>query len=232
MADQFIRQLTDQQNWESRIFPLKYIDANDLRTALSMFRAEIGPRSNLGVVSVRAPKEIMPAIADAIKQLDVAVDRKNVELTVYVLSAGPDQDVSRPIPQSLEAVVNQLKNVFSYKGFELLDTIVIRGSDGQATQTQGALPLLPDALAQSFYTFRTQLSVRISDGKDPSVRLNEMRFNVRVPIRQALTGPSFSYTDASIDTDLEVPRGQQVVVGKTTVGDRAMILVINAKVVD
>ncbi len=38
-----------------------------------------------------------------------------------------------------------------------------------------------------------------------------------------------NYTDVSIGTDVEIPSGTQVVVGKSTIGDSALFLVMTAK---
>ena len=38
-----------------------------------------------------------------------------------------------------------------------------------------------------------------------------------------------NYTEVSIGTDVEIPSGTQVVVGKSTIGDSALFLVMTAK---
>ena len=40
-ADERAREETEQQNWETRIFPVKYVDLGQLNNALSMFRAKM-----------------------------------------------------------------------------------------------------------------------------------------------------------------------------------------------
>src|SRR5262245_17382642 len=65
------REEEEQRDWETRIFQIKYVDPGDLRGALTMFRSNITYSNPLRVVSVKAPKDIMPAIEDAIKRLDV-----------------------------------------------------------------------------------------------------------------------------------------------------------------
>ncbi len=55
---------------------------------------------------------------------------------------------------------------------------------------------------------------------------------MRVPIT---TGPGqFQYQEVGINTDLDVREGQKVVVGKTNMdsSDRALIVVVTAKVVE
>jgi hypothetical protein len=228
---------------ETRIFDVKYADVDQLARALSVFGAQIIPSSQLHILSVRAARDIMPAIADAIKRLDVAPTppppppppppAKNVELVIYVINA-VDQPENTPLPAALQPVVNQLRNVLSYKGFQVVDTQVVRGIDGRQVQTSGHMPSVPkptdgsaNTMPPTTYNFATLFRVRGTD-KDPIVFLEGMRFGVRVP---AWNG-QWQYYDVGINSDVEIPRGQQVVVGKTTIGDRALILVMNAKIVD
>src|SRR5215813_8374677 len=143
-AEERARQEVEQRDWETKLFQIKYIDPGELRGALSMFRSNISYSGGaLRVLSVRAPKEIMPAIEDAIKRLDVPMPRKDAELTIYILLAS-DQVSAAPMLPSLQPVVNQLKNVFSYKGYQLVDTLVARGRDTSSpisTSLSGILPI-------------------------------------------------------------------------------------------
>jgi len=219
-----------EQDWETKIFDVKYADLNALTGVLMMFRARISASPALRVLSVRAPKEIMPAIEDAIKRFDVPTPaKKSIELTIYVLSATDQQDTA-PLPPPLQPVVTQLKNVFSYAGYKLLDTLIIRGADSEQTSTRGILPAFTVATALTFYSFRGTFHVRSSDQNEPILRLDQMNFAVQVPVMTA--GIQFQYTDVAIATDVEIPRGQQVVIGKATVRENALILVMSAKVLD
>jgi hypothetical protein len=234
--------LPPAQPYETRIFDVKYADVNQLAQALSVFGAQIVPSPQLHILSVRTLKDIMPAVADAIKRLDVAPTpppqpppAKNVELIIYVVNA-TDQPDNAPLPAPLQPVINQLRNVLSYKGFQVVDTQIIRGIDGRQAQTSGHMPSLPkpaaigaDSPPPSSYNFSVNsFRVRTTD-KDPAVFLEGMRFGVQVP---NWTEGKWNFYNVGINSDVEIPRGQQVVVGKTTIGDRALILVMSAKVVD
>lgn len=225
----------------TQIFDVKYADVNTLMQVLSVFDVRMVPSPQLHVLSVRAPKEIMPAIADAIKRLDVpppppppSPPSKNVELIIYVVNAS-DQPDSGPIPAPLQPVISQLRNVLSYKGFQVIDTQVVRGMQGRNTSTSGHMPSAPKPGAlggetppPSTYSFSTSFRLRGTD-KDPIVFLENMKFGVQVP---NFNDGHWQYYNVGINSEVELPRGQQVVVGKTTVGDRALILVMSAKVLD
>lgn len=67
-------------------------------------------------------------------------------------------------------------------------------------------------------------------GVRPIVRLEALKFSASVTLKSA-TG-SWSGFPFGFDSSLNTPAGQQVVVGKTTVGSTGNILVIRANVVD
>ena len=226
-AEERARQEVEQRDWETKLFQIKYVDPGELRGALSMFRSNISYSGGaLRVLSVRAPKEIMPAIEDAIKRLDVPMPRKDAELTIYVLLAS-EQPSAVQLPATLQPVVNQLKNVLSYKGYQLVDTLIARGRETNTnTVLLGALPV-EHAPFPGNVTYRFGARFRVmnpADGKEAVLRLENMQFQLNVPIDTA--GHT---TDLQINTDVEIPRGQQVVVGKATYNDRAFILVMNVK---
>jgi hypothetical protein len=217
-------------SWEVRFFDIKYANLNSLRSALSIFRATINVSDNLHVLSVSAPKEIMPAIVDAIKRLDTPpIQKKSIELTLYVLSASDQPGGAttgapeRPIPQTLQPVVNQLKNVFAYKQFQLVDTLVLTGTDGQKVESNGILPgfaFSAQSGGRSSYQLVAPLSLQMPDQKDPILRIETFRFSLILGGRDQI----------AINTVVEVQRGQQVVVGKASVGDNALILVLSTKI--
>jgi hypothetical protein len=69
------------------------------------------------------------------------------------------------------------------------------------------------------YFFQSSFRVESPDGKAPTLRVRGMRFELQPAGREQLM----------VATDVDIPQGQQVVVGKATMGDRAMILVMTSK---
>src|SRR5206468_6983974 len=126
---------------------------------------------SLRLLTVRAPKEIMPAIEDAIKRLDVPTLSKSAELTVYVLMASDRLDPAMPnsLPSTLQPVVNQLKNVLSYKGFQLLDTLFARGSDQHNINLRGILTIAGNTSA-TYYNLGGQFRIDDRNDKAPILR--------------------------------------------------------------
>jgi hypothetical protein len=130
-------------------------------------------------------------------------------------------DLSEPgnsLPAGLQPVVTQLKSVLNYKSFHLVETLLVRvGSTyGRALQLQGTLQgVRPVATEAAAYTLTANsTSIQNPDGKTPTLHLTNMMFTLG---------------NVNISTNVEIPQGQQVVVGKASMADRAFILVMNAK---
>jgi len=101
-----------------------------------------------------------------------------------------------------------------------MQTIVIRGTDGKWFETSGNLPPITPSDRPPYYGLRADLRVRrAADSR--VVGLEALEFTA-----------SQSGTGASVSTSLEVPEGRQVVVGRATLGESAIILVMNARFID
>jgi hypothetical protein len=183
------------------------------------------------------PKDTITGFEEIVKQLDVApVAKKNIETTVYMVVASMQAPSGAIVPAELEPVVKQLKAVFGYKGYRLLDSFVLRSRDTEKAITNGFLTPLDTALpAGTKINYQFQYNRVSLDGSETSrsIRYDGLKLSIKVPV-SGVAG-QFSYVDAGISTDLDVPEGKKVVVGKTSAvegADSALILVISAKVVD
>ena len=204
----------EHRSWEVRMFPVKnLVETNSLR-ALCIFRIEVVPQPGLRLVQVRAPKELMSTIEDAVKRLDVPQPvRKGVELTGYVLVVSDVAEAGfMPIPMELQSVENQLKNLLPKGTLYLADTILVRGTDGQSVGINKGIS------TSDIVSLEARLSIR--EGASPVVRLDNLVVQAR---------------NVKFETNLDVPVGAQVVVGKGTSlpHQRAtVILVMTAKLFD
>jgi hypothetical protein len=211
------RQEAEQRDWETKIFQIKYVDPGELTRVLTMFRSNVNySGGGLRVLSVRAPKEIMPAIEDVIKRLDVPAPRRDAELTIFVLLASDQGETTAVVPPALQPVVTQLKSVLSYKTYQLVDTLITRATPTSNAQLSGTVMLGNVAVS---YGFSANFRVENPDGKAPILRLSQMTFRLNPPAQ----------SEVRVSADVDVPQGQQVVVGKATMGERAVILVMSSK---
>ena len=218
----------------TRVFQLEHVQPGPLAATLSLFDAAIMPNNPLKTLTVRAPADIMPAIVDVIGRLDVLKVEQGVEVTAYILSAGDQGTAGTPVPEHLQSVVDQLQEVFSYSRFGLIDTIMVRGFEDRPWDVSGMISL-PEAVNRpqdepTHYDFGGSFGVVQPDDAPPRLRIYNMRADFRVPV---MSGDAFSgglsYTEVSIGTDVEIPSGAQVVVGKSTIGASALFLVMTAE---
>jgi hypothetical protein len=231
-----------QADWVTKFFELKYTDANSMKSILSIFRADLvvpnvyatdgsgRPR----IVSVRATKEIMPAIEETIARFDVPpppqtarTPAKSVEVSVQVLGA---YDGTAPfcsncaIPPSLQPVISQLQKTFAYKNYLLLDSQLYRHADGRSISGTNSLAAMNDSSA----TYSISWNSAIVSPDQSSVLLTFLKFGADVRMLGRDQNTHFGFDTQQV----QIPVDQQIVIGKTTVGATAVFLVIRAKVLD
>ena len=206
---------------EKRIFQARYADARDLANVLGVFGYHIEANRDLHVLAVSAPHDVMAAIEDAIKRLDVpAAAPKDVDLIVYLVLASQQPDGSGGVPAELQPVANELKGVLSFKSFRMLDTILLRTQPGNKATASGVI----GGSDKTLYDFTVNPSTVTEDSKGRLIRLDNLALNLHMP----------GGTGAGIHTEITVREGQKVVVGKSNMGgaDQALILVVTAKVTE
>lgn len=228
----------DRRDWTTKIFQLKHIDPVALRNVLSTFRGAAVPDRDLKVLSWTGPKELAPAVEEAVRRLDVPPPAvPNVELTFYLLAGSRKGTGGEPLPDDLEGVAKQLKGIFRLSQVSLLETTFIRARDGSSGKTEGVIRSGQDGDAPTTYTLSFYPASISRDERGAIVRLSHLGVLLRVPVTTTLLDSSHKavqYHDASLNTDIELREGQKVVVGKATVDGSAdtLFLVATAKVVD
>jgi hypothetical protein len=225
------------RDWISKVLEVKYADVGNLSEVLRIFGVTIVSNRDLRVISVRGPRESVAAVEEAIKRLDVpAPAAKNIELTAYLLVASEQAVSPSNIPPELQGVIGQLRGVFAYQGFHLLETLVVRSRDGQNGEVSGVVPASSTQPVKTFYNFGFRSARITSDDKGRVIRIDGLRLGARVPIATTVgeKGTQVQYSNTGVNTDIDVREGQKVVVGKANVdGSRdALILVVTAKVVE
>jgi hypothetical protein len=202
---------------------------------------ELAPGNNLLIstdnehIILSGAKDAVTGFEEMIKQLDIPpVAKRDIEATVYMIVASAQPTNAPPMAPELDPVVKQLKGIFGYKGFRLLDSFVLRSRDGERGDTSGFLPPLENLPPGNKITYQFKYNrVSIDNNENAKVvRFDGLRLGMRIPVA---TDKQVTFIDTGISTDVDVPEGKKVVVGKTSAmegPDSALILVISAKVVD
>jgi hypothetical protein len=194
--------------------------------------------NGLRALIIRGPADQVANVEQAIKQLDVARQNaydRDIEAVIYVIRASNKLEGDR-VTTEMAPVVRQLKAVFPYSGYEVIDTMEIRSRDGSVANSKGVLksgseaPSRPDSSVpyttmirdSNVYSvsFRPDI-IDSSQGKS-AVQLNDFDF-------QAAANPT-----ASVHASIDVQPGQKVVVGKTNIegGEAGLFVVVSARVLD
>jgi type II/III secretion system protein len=207
---------------QQRVFMLKYADARHVADVLRVFGYGIQADRDMHVVAVSAPADAMSAIEDAVKRLDVpAAAPKDIDLVVYMIVASEQPSAGAALPSELQPVADELKRLFPYKSFRLLDSILLRTQPGNRASTRGTIAPGGDAKTMS-YGFEVQPSTVTDDPQGRLIRLDNLNLHVE--------GGDHS---AGIQTEITVREGQRVVVGKSNIGTGgSLILVVTAKVTE
>jgi hypothetical protein len=207
-----------------KVIQLKYVSPSAIYKLVTAFQpSALQYDDSLRVLSVRGDTERVAAIEEAVKKLDVPpID---FELTVYLISTLPQ--AGDQLPEALASTAKQLHGVFAYKGYQLLDSFILRGRDGQQNgNAEGTIK-------NSTYSFRYS-RVSVLDGTPKIVNLQNINLQIRIPSGARNDKGQPEYKTTGLSTDVDIRDGQKVVVGKSDVnnGESPLILVVTAKVVE
>jgi hypothetical protein len=240
LAAQQITKMEDQKSSAptsspriQKLFLLKYADPNHVANLLSVFNASVRPDAEMHALAVETvPGPTMGAIEEAIQRLDVpSAASKNIEMTAYLL-IGNETAGTEPgaMPKELDSVVTQLKNAFSFKNYRLLDILALRTRVGQraSTSSVGRPIQIGDKAAAPTTQFRINSAGIGSD--ETTVRIDGLNLQSRIPV--ATGQGQFGYQDVGLQADVDIKQGQKVVIGRVSVAESALFVVLTAQVVN
>jgi hypothetical protein len=219
-----------------KVISVEHVDVRRVQKVLSIFEVMVEADPQLKVIAVKGLPDSVAAVELAIKRLDVPPPpASNIELTVYMLNATEAPVSDTMMPSELEEVIHQLKNVFTYKGFRLWETLVLRTREGTLGGSKNLHGVISDTGAR--YEFQLDSAVLVPDEeKGNMIRLNHLLLEMTsANVKRSDRDDEEPSRSAAIRTDIDVREGQKVVVGKANVGVKeksALILVVTAKVLE
>jgi hypothetical protein len=214
-----------------KLIQLKYVSAGQIHSLLRNYAGgrdwSMESDDRLHTIAVRGTTEMVTTIEDAVKKLDVAP--LDFELTVYLISSSAQP--GDQLPEALAWTAKQLHGVFNYKGYQLLDSFVLRGRDGQGTNSPGGSA--EGTIKNSTYTFRYNRA-SVLEGSPKIINLQNLNLQIRMPSGSRNEKGQIEYKSTGLNSDIDIRDGQKVVVGKSDVnnGESPLILVVTAKVVE
>lgn len=229
-----------EKGLKSKVFEVKYRDADSLAKVVrqlgSGFKgATMSANSEFKTLTVRDFPENLATIEEALKRLDTpSAPRPNIELHMHVLVASNSSayvsDATAQVPAELKDVLTQLRGTLNYKNYELATSVVQRltetqrGLRGKGTAEISRAPTPSASMTLPYDYFINSVTVASTSTGAPIVQIGEFTFS---------TGLTSTTLDnrTQVQTALNLRDGEKVVVGTATLGDRALIIVLTAKLV-
>jgi hypothetical protein len=203
-----------------KIVQLKYIDPAAMQEVLSVFGCCVRANPALKVVTLDLPQDAMQAAEDAIKRFDVpSAAPKDLELIAYFLVGSENAEPNAtPVPTDLEPVVKQIRSIFALKNFSLLDTLLIRAGSGQGGQATGQATLYPGAKGPTLFRIRRWAARPGDKGEIIGIESLQTRFSIGEGVGVQLDR-------------IDVPVGQKVVIGKSSMDGptKTLVIVLSAR---
>lgn len=228
-------EFNDNHEFKNKVFEVHNRNPREIAGAIQLLGsgfkgAGISVNSELHTITVRDFPENIASIEEAIKRLDRAEVVPDVTLNVAVL-IGSKSPLSGapPIPDELAPVVKQLQSTLRYANYGLLTATMHRTKGGAIVENSGVADpaLVGIAVPQGrpiFYNYRLR---QIGVGEQ-NVSIDGFSFRMRVPVE--VGKDNVQYQDVGFDTPVSIRQNEKVVIGTTTMGDKALVVVVTAKV--
>ncbi len=217
-------QNTEAKNLRKEIVKLKYVRAQDIQQLLFVYTSRQGNiqfHPNMpSVLSLSDTPENVEKILAAIREIDVKPP--DVLYTVQLV-LGSEADTATDADLKSDPIIKELGKLLRFKGYTLLDATLVR----TVNRDNAEVKFGPKA------EFGLELRPEVAgDAKQPVIktgvrlrRVDQSGFYEGKPVTNVVT---------LIESTLNIRSGDRTVVGvsKLDGGDKGLILIISAKIVD
>jgi hypothetical protein len=223
------------RDFKNKIFTLQYRDPQAVMRAIRLlgsgFRgAEMSFAEELKTITVRDFPENVAAIEEAIQRLDVAsAATPDIEMKISVLIGSKATLGGATLPDELAPVVKQLSATLNYTHYGLMNASVHRTRSGKGIEGSGVTEatlfgMTVDPGRPVFYAYDLDAITVTTTAVD----IRNFKFTMRVPVE--IANGSFQYQDVGFETPVSLRPNEKVVIGTTTMRDKALIVVVTASV--
>ena len=224
----------------SKVFELHNREAGDIASSIKLLGSGFkgtGLSINTGMhtITVRDFPENLAAMEGAIARLDHAIpDAPDIEMKISVLIGSKTPLAgAASVPDELAPVVKQLESTLRYAHYGLMTATIQRTKPGNGLEGSGvAEPTLLGMTVKEglpvMYTYHLR-RITASNGERPSIDIDSFNFSMRVPISVGGSQPT-QYQSVGFETPVSIRQNEKVVIGTTTMGDKALIVVVTATV--
>lgn len=218
--------------FRTKMFEVHNRNARDLATSIKGLGsgakgAEFSWSDEMHTITVRDFPENIAAMEEALGRLDKpAPPSPDVEMKISLLIGSKTALPGPALPEDLEPVVKQLQATLRYSHYSLLAANIHHTRTGEGIEGSGvAEPTLVGNTSTNpiFYSYRLR-NIRVADG---AVNVENLNFGMRVPVQM---NKATQYENVGFNTPVSIKQNEKVVIGTTTMGDRAVIVVLIANV--
>jgi len=225
----------DDAKQVSKIFTVQNRDPHSVADAIRLLGsgeklAVVSVNGDLRTITVRDYPENVAAMEQAIARLDQPLAAEpSADLRISVL-IGSKSALPGTVPEDLAPVVKELQAALRYSHYALVTTGLQRVTAGASSESSGVIDSATvGATKQNLpvtYSYRLNRP-SITLGDRPSLSANAFAFHMRAPFD---VDSKSSYQDAGFETPVTIRDGESVVIGTTMIGDKALIVVVNARI--
>jgi hypothetical protein len=224
-------------SFKNRVFEVKNRDPDTLIAVLRLLTsgfkgAQISANRAFKTITVRDFPDNITSIEEALKRLDTPeAPRPEIEFRMHVLIASNAAGGANQYPADLRDAIGQLQTTLNFKSYYLLTSIIQRAKDRPdyapaIIQGEGVAQLsLPGENAPRDFGYHFQansLTLSTSPAGTTTVQLGNFRFR--------LDGGDAGGR-AVVSSDVGVRDGEKVIVGTAGLKDKALILVLTARLI-
>jgi hypothetical protein len=224
-----------------KLIKLEHVQTGEVMELLSGWIRTFPSRELATVILQGSPEDVARA-EEVIREIDRpgadSISEGSVELDAYFLSAGAESS-GGVVPPLVQPVVAELQRRFSYAHYGLLDSTLVQISIGTNAHVEGLFTGTEEL--PTSYVLRAK-PTRVSGAKgERLVKLSDVQAHWRIPYRDRALDKDIGqmidktyFRDLRIQTDVSVPEGKLVVVGKagSSTSAEAIFLVLRARLVE
>jgi hypothetical protein len=224
-------------SFKNRVFEVKFRDPETLLPVLRLLTSGhkgsgVSANRAFRTITVRDFPENITSIEESLKRLDTPeAPRPEIEFRMHVLIATNAASSANQYPADLRDAVGQLQTTLNFKSYYLLTSIIQRAKDRadfapNIIHGEGIAQLsLPGENAPRDFSYHFQansLTLNTNSSGTTTVQLGNFRFR--------LDGGDAGGR-AVVSSDVGVRDGEKVIVGTAGLKDKALILVLTARLI-
>ena len=227
------------REFKNRVFEVQHRTPRELHPTIALLGSgfkgsAISLNNEMRTITVRDFPENIAAIEDALKRLDrPAAVTPDIELKISVLIASKTPLKASPVPDELAPVLKQLQSTLRYTDYGLMTTTVHRTTTGRGLEGSGVadaalLGLMVNQERPVLYRYKLRDITSAPSQERAAIDVGNFEFSMNVPI--VLGGGSVQYQSVGFETPVSIRENEKVVIGTTTMGEKALIVVVTATV--